>query len=143
MERKLFKNVLSIIVYTFINKVHNLRIWSLKTHVMNFEFGGHIVWNVEPKKKNWKRPSKKKTSKLTQKQPTKDQSLDKQGIDSDLRAVKTEGYVEDHADRLLSDGYKDKQLHWGSFQAKYKFHHTTDRLRSKGCEDIRQPQELC
>ena len=26
---------------------------------MNFELGGHIIWNVEPKKKEGKRPSKK------------------------------------------------------------------------------------
>ena len=41
---------------------------------MNFELGGHIVQNAEPKKKEGKQPYKKKTSKLPQKQPAKKQS---------------------------------------------------------------------
>ena len=59
MEHRLFENVLLIIVCTFVNKVHNLKIKNLKTHLMNFELRGHIVQNAEPKKKEGKRPSKK------------------------------------------------------------------------------------
>ena len=40
-----------MVVYTIVNKVHNLKIESLKTHVMNFELGGHIVWKAKPKEK--------------------------------------------------------------------------------------------
>ena len=39
----------------------------------------------------------KKTSKLPQEQPTKEKSPNMQRIDSSLRAVKMDGYVEGHA----------------------------------------------
>ena len=52
MERELFKDVLSRIVCTFVNKVHDLKIWSSKTHIMNFELGGHIVQKAETKKES-------------------------------------------------------------------------------------------
>ena len=51
VEHRLFKNVLLMIVCTFVNKIQNLKILNLKTHVMNFELGGHIVQNAEPEKK--------------------------------------------------------------------------------------------
>ena len=50
MERILFKNVLSMIVCTFVNKVHNLEVKSSKAHVMNFELRGYTIQNVDPKK---------------------------------------------------------------------------------------------
>ena len=46
VEHRLFENVLSMIVCTFVNKVHNLKVKSSKTHAMSFELGGHIVWNA-------------------------------------------------------------------------------------------------
>ena len=96
MERRLFENVLSMIICTFVNKVRNLKIWSLKTHVMNFEHRGHIVWNAEPKKQEGKWLSKKGQQAST-KDPTKEQSLDTQQTDSGLMAVKTDSYTEGRA----------------------------------------------
>ena len=63
---------------------------------MNFKLWEHIVRNAIPKKKEEKR-SLKKTNKLPQRQPAKEQSPDMQLTDSSLRVVKTDGYAEGHA----------------------------------------------
>ena len=63
---------------------------------MNFELGGHIVQNAEPKKKK-ENDLPKKTSKLPQKQPIKERSPNTQWIDSSLRPVKTDSHAEGRA----------------------------------------------
>ena len=63
----------------------------IETYVMNFELRGHIVRKAELEKK--KSNFLKKTNKLSQRQPAKEQSPDTQRTYSDLRAVKTDGYT--------------------------------------------------
>ena len=61
MERRSSENVLSIAVLTHINK--SLEFQNLKFKIpcdMNFELGGRIVRNAEPKKKTFEKRITKK-----------------------------------------------------------------------------------
>ena len=67
---------------------------------MNFELRGHIVRNAEPKKKEGKRPSEKRPKSFHRSNLLRRKSIDMQGIDSSLKAVKTDGYTEGHAGQV-------------------------------------------
>ena len=96
MEHRLSKNVLSMIVCTFVNKVQNLKNLKFKNSCYEFRtWGAH---SSEDKTKGERMKATfdvlKKISKLPQKQPAKEQSPDTQQTDSSLRAVKIDGYTE-------------------------------------------------